>query len=271
MSKGGGSTEVETAEPWKKAQPYIEKGFQEASSIYDTFTPQWYAGQTQADFSPDSLTAQAGIRDWATKGAPNIMNPALQAYKYGTGSSILDVANNPYVSGMARAAAQDAFSNLPGQFSNIRSGSVLSGGYGGGRQGIAEGTAIAGASDSANRAAANIYGQAYGQGLGHQANTLGMTGGLMSAGFQPYEQLGQVGAQQTAREQALIEDAKAKHEFEQALPYDQLREYQSLISGLSPLTQGSGITTSPGMSKSGQAGETIDVLAALGKLSQNNE
>ena len=248
MSKGGGSTEVETAEPWKKAQPYIEKGFQEASSIYDTFTPQWYAGQTQADFSPDSLTAQAGIRDWATKGAPNIMNPALQAYKYGTGSSILDVANNPYVSGMARAAAQDAFSNLPGQFSNIRSGSVLSGGYGGGRQGIAEGNALAGATDSANQAAAQIYGNAYGQGLGHQANTLGMTGGLMGAGMQPYSALGASGGQQQGREQALIQDAMAQQEFEQNLPYQQLQQYQSGITGFSPLVGGAGqkVSTTPG-------------------------
>lgn len=261
MSILGGGSEVTKTEPWEAAQPYILQGFKEASNLYDNYNPQYYSGQTQADFSPDSLTAQQGIRDWATQGSPEVMNSAMDAYKYGTGSSILDVANNPYVQGMARGAAQDAFSQLPAQFANIRGGSVLSGGYGGGRQGLAEGTAISGASDAAARASADIYGQAYGQGLGHQANTLGMTGGLMSAGFQPYEQLGKIGAQQTSREQALIGDAQAQHDFYQNLPYEKLNQYQSITSGMSPLMGNSGVQTSPGVSGMGQIGQLLGMYS----------
>ena len=88
MSKGG-SSETTVSEPWAGAQPYIKKGYEEASGIYDKFTPQFYGGQTQASFSPDQLTAQAGVRDWATQGAPNVMNPALGAYQYGAGSQVL--------------------------------------------------------------------------------------------------------------------------------------------------------------------------------------
>ncbi len=218
MSKGGG-TETTKSEPWSAAQPYIKQGYAEAENIYNQFTPEYYSGQTQAHFSPDQLTAQAGVRDWATQGAPNVMNPALSAYQYGTGSNVLDVANNPYVSGMANAAAQDAMSQLNPQLAGIRSGAIQSGGYGGGRQGIAECLALGGAADAATRAAAGIYGNAYGQGLGHQASTLGQTGGLMQAGFSPYAALGASGSQQQVREQQLIEDAKSKHQFEQNLPY----------------------------------------------------
>ena len=247
MSKGDNQSSV-NADPWDVAVPYMESGFKEAANLYNNNTPQYYTGQTQAGFSPDQLTAQQGIRDFATQGAPSIMNPALSAYQQGTSANMLDVANNPYVNNMAQAAADRAMGALTPQMANIRSGAIMSGGYGGGRQGIAEGNALAGAADSANQAAAQIYGNAYGQGLGHQANTLGMTGGLMGAGMQPYNALGASGGQQQGREQALIQDAMKQQEFEQNLPYQQLQQYQSGITGFSPLVGGAGqkISTTPG-------------------------
>ena len=261
MSKGG-SSETTVSEPWAGAQPYIKKGYEEASGIYDKFTPQFYGGQTQASFSPDQLTAQAGVRDWATQGAPNVMNPALGAYQYGAGSQVLDVANNPYVKGMAQAAAKDAYGQLTPALAGIRGGAIQSGGYGGGRQGIAEGTAIAGAADAANAAAAGIYSDAYSQGLGHQAQTLGQTGSIIGAGFQPYTALSATGAEQQQREQSLIEDAKARHEFTQSLPYDRLNQYTSAISGTSGLLGNAGISTAPGMSTTGQIGQ-LGMTAAM--------
>jgi hypothetical protein len=263
MSKGGGGSETTTAEPWAGAQPYITKGFEEAAGIYDQFSPQFYSGQTQSGFSPDQLTAQAGVRDFATQGAASIMNPALSAYQYGTSNQAIDVANNPYVQGMAQQAAKDAYGQLNPALAGIRQGAIQSGGYGGGRQGIAEGGALAGAADAATSAAANIYGQAYGQGLQHQQSTLGQTGSIMDAGFQPYTQLGQSGAEQQAREQRLIEDAKAKHDFEQNLPYNRLNQYSGAISGASGLMGGAGTTTSPGMSTLGQLGQIGQLYSAF--------
>ena len=247
MSKGDNQSSV-NADPWDVAVPYMESGFKEAANLYNNNTPQYYSGQTQAGFTPDQLTAQQGIRDFATQGAPSIMNPAMSAYQQGTSSNMLDVANNSYVNNMAQAAADRAMGALTPQLADIRGGAIMSGGYGGGRQGIAEGNALAGAADSANQAAAQIYGNAYGQGLGHQANTLGMTGGLMNAGMQPYSALGASGGQQQGREQALIQDAMAQQEFEQNLPYQQLQQYQSGITGFSPLVGGAGqkVSTTPG-------------------------
>jgi len=249
MSKSPDTSTV-TADPWDVAVPYMEGGFEEAKNLYNNYSPEYYTGQTQAGFTPDQLTAQQGIRDFAVQGAPSIMNPALSAYQQGVDPNMLDVANNPYVTGMAQAAADRAMGALTPQLANIRSGAIMSGGYGGGRQGIAEGNALAGAADSATQAAAQIYGNAYGQGLGHQANTLGMTGSLMNAGFQPYSALGSSGAQQQAREQSLIRDAMAQQSFEQNLPYEKFSKYQQGISGFSPLvpTTGQQISTAPGAS-----------------------
>jgi hypothetical protein len=264
MSKGGGGgSETTVAEPWAGAQPYITQGYQEASGIYNNFTPTYYGGQTQAGFSPDELTAQAGVSNWATQGAPTVMNPAISAYQYGTGNQVLDVANNPYIQDMASQAAKDAYGQLNPALSGIRQGAIQSGGYGGGRQGIAEGTAIAGAADAANKAAANIYGQAYGQGLGHQAQTLGQTGSLIGAGFQPYEALAQSGAQQSGLEQALIQDAQAQHDFQQNLPYNMLNQYTSSIAGTGGLLGNAGISTAPGVSGLGQVGQAAMLGSTL--------
>jgi len=261
MSKGGGGSETTTSEPWAGAQPYITKGYEEAAGIYDQFSPTYYSGVTQSGFSPDQLTAQAGVRDWATQGAPNVMNPALSAYQYGTGNQVLDVANNPYVRDMAQQAAKDAYGQLTPALAGIRQGAIQSGGYGGGRQGIAEGSALAGAADAATRASADIYGQAYGQGLSHQASTLGQTGSILSAGFQPYTALSASGAEQQEREQRLIEDAKAQHEFQQNLPYNRLNQYTSSISGTGGLLGNAGVSTAPGMSTLGQAGQIAQIAS----------
>jgi hypothetical protein len=265
MSKSPDTSTV-NADPWDVAVPYMEGGFEEAKNLYNNYSPEYYTGQTQAGFAPDQLTSQQGIRDFAVKGAPSIMNPALSAYQQGTSANMLDVANNPYVNDMAQAAADRAMSALTPQMANIRGGAIMSGGYGGGRQGIAEGNALAGAADSANQAAAQIYGNAYGQGLGHQANTLGMTGSIMGAGFSPYQQLNQSGGQQQSREQALIRDAQARQQFEQNLPYDKFNKYQQGIAGFSGLvpTTGTQVSTSPGASAMSNIGGLAQAASLMG-------
>ena len=264
MSKGD-NVETQENEPWSQASPYITEGFSEAANLYNNFNPEYYGGQTQAGFSPDQLTAQQGIQDFAIQGAPELMNPAISAYQQGTNANMLDVANNPYVSGMAQNAADRAYGGLSDQMANIRGGAIMSGGYGGGRQGIAEGNALAGAYDSANMAAADVYGQAYGQGLGHQANTLGMTGSLMGAGFSPYDALGASGQQQQAQEQALISDAQAEHEFNMNKPYQQFQNYQAGIAGFQPVMGAAGTQTqtTPGPSMLNTIGNLGSMFSGL--------
>ncbi len=262
----GDHTVTQKTDPWSGASPYIKQGFSEAANLYNEFTPQYFQGQQQAMFSPDQTTAQEGIRQFATQDAPSIMNSGLGAYGYGTGKDVLDVANNPYVSGMAQAAANKAYSGLAPQLANIRGGAIMSGGYGGGRQGIAEGNALAGAADAASQAAAGIYGNAYGQGLGHQLGTMGQTGSLMNAGFSPYSALGASGGQQQAREQRIIEDAKRQHSFDQNLPYQQLQNYQSGITGYGGMLGGAGntATTEPGAGLMSNLGGIASLASTLG-------
>ena len=264
MSKGD-NVETKENEPWSQASPYITDGFKEAANLYNNFNPTYYSGPTQAYFSPDQFTAQQGIRDFAVEGAPQIMNPAISAYQDAMSPSRIDVANNPYVNNMAQAAADRAMASLQPELANIRSGSNMSGGYGGGRQGIAEGNALAAAADSANQAAAGIYSDAYGQGLRNQLGTMGQTGALMGAGFQPYANLSLSGEQQQLREQALINDAQAAHDFNMNLPYQKFQNYQAGIAGFQPVMGQAGVTaqTTPGPSALNTIGTLGSMFAGL--------
>ena len=264
MSKGD-NVETKENEPWSQASPYITDGFKESANLYNNFNPTYYNGTSQAGFSPDQLTAQQGMRDFAVQGAPELMNPAIQGFQQGMNPNMLNVANNPYVNNMAQAAADRAMGSLQPELAGIRSGAIMSGGYGGGRQGIAEGNALAGAADSANQAAAGIYSGAYGQGLGHQLGTMGQTGALMGAGFQPYANLNISGQQQQQREQALIGDAQAEHDFNMNLPYQQLQNYQAGIAGFQPAmgAAGSSTNTTPGPSALNTIGTLGSMFAGL--------
>ena len=264
MSKGD-NVETQENEPWSQASPYITEGFSEAANLYNNFNPTYYNGTSQAGFSPDQLTSQQGMRDFAVQGAPELMNPAIQGFQQGMDPSMLNVANNPYVNNMAQAAADRAMGSLQPELAGIRSGAIMSGGYGGGRQGIAEGNALAGAADSANQAAAGIYSGAYGQGLGHQLGTMGQTGALMGAGFQPYANLNISGQQQQNREQALIGDAQAQHDFNMNLPYQQFQNYQAGIAGFQPAmgAAGSSTNTTPGPSALNTIGTLGSMFAGL--------
>ena len=256
---GGGSTQTTTqeSEPWEVLQPYLKDVYSQAQSQFRGPAPQYYSGQTIAGFTPAQLQAQQNIQNFATTGASQVLNPALSAYQYGTGSSILDVARNPYVQGMAQGAVSDVMSQLTPQMADIRSGAIMSGGYGGSRQGIAEGMALAGAADAATRAAADIYGQAYGQGLDTQTSTLGMTGDMLRAGLMPSSALAASGAEQQALQQQQLLADKAKFDYEQNKAAGQLAQYQSLLSGTAGLVGNAGTTTTtqPGQSTIGQLGQ----------------
>lgn len=88
-----------------------------------------------------------------------------------------------------------------------------------------------GQADIANRlGAASTIGDIYGSERGRQLAALGIAPGLANQDYFDISQLGQVGAQRQAMEQAGIDDAMARHEFEQNLPYYRLGQYQNFIN-----------------------------------------
>jgi len=71
------------------------------------------------------------------------------------------MAVNPYLQGMADDISRRSNTALQQGLQGIRSNSVMNGGFGGSRQGVAEGAAISGAADSLQGNLANMYNTDY--------------------------------------------------------------------------------------------------------------
>lgn len=181
----------------------------------------------------------------------------------GTGLNALDVGNNPYIKGAAEAAIQPVFKQLTeSALPAIKAGANATGNAGSSRQGIAEGQAIGDAARAASNATAAMYGNAYGQGLSSLNSTLGQIPGLINAYSTPGQVASSVGAQDRALEQARIDEAISRYNYEQNLPYNKLTEYSNLIT--TP-TGGTSQTTVEG-TPADQASQIISMI--LGGASQ---
>lgn len=115
-------------------------------------------------------------------------------------------------------------------------------------------------------------GQLYGEGQRGGLQAAGMGAGLTAGMTAPGEILGAVGGQQRTMEQANIDDAIKKWNYEQNLPYQKLQEYANMIKGPFGGVSESEVQAQPdktsqllGLISTG-VGLTPDVIAALKKI-----
>lgn len=151
-----------------------------------------------------------------------------------------DVANNPYVSGMADALTSRVNRNfnenlLPG----ITTGAVGMGGFGT-RDAVAQGVAAGQTSDVLSEHLANLYGGAYNTGLGASSAALGMSP-MMASG-----------------QANLLQRAGEMEKFNQMEPY---MRAQLGMGILGPLGQGFGTQQSSGTTTS-----TPSLFSSIGNL-----
>jgi hypothetical protein len=195
---------------------------------------------------------------------------------------------------------------------NIRNEFAASGGYGGTRQSLAEGQAAERTTRGAQEVGAQMMnaqlsqafnnqleaaglgqrfdlaeadrmqrgnlgmmgalGQLYGEGQRGGLQAAGMGAGLTAGMTAPGEILGAVGGQQRTMEQANIDDAIKKWNYEQNLPYQKLQEYANMIKGPFGGVSSSEVQAQPdktsqllGLITTG-VGLTPDIIAALKKI-----
>lgn len=141
--------------------------FQGANAMQTT-NPAFSAGGSQANAganaigtlqNPSIASAQGGV---VAGGAVTPGTPAGST----SGSPFNNAPNstvlNPFMMDQARSIMEMQNQNLhEGALMNIRDQSMMNGGYGGDRQGIAEGVAIRGADMNTRSALANLFGGAY--------------------------------------------------------------------------------------------------------------
>jgi len=226
---GGGQTSKTTNELDPTVRPFVEYGLQEAKGLYQTDTPNYYAGQTYVSPSAQTTSALGLAESRARTGSPLL--PAAQKQQLGAIQGDYLSAGNPYFTQALAAPTQQATQAYNDAIKQAQSGASMAGRYGSGVS-----------ADIQNRAAntlantlANKYGDlAYANYAGErsaQQQAAFNAPQMASADYADIQQLANVGKTTENYSQTALQAAIDKFNFEQNKPYQKLQAYLGAAYG----------------------------------------
>jgi hypothetical protein len=241
--------ETQKSEPWGPQAPYLKYGMDEAKRLYQEAGPEYYPGSTVAPFSSTQQRAQQ-----------------LGTYRALTGNTSMNQAesvNSDFMSG--KYLNSDPYSDQV--YQNIQSKvlpSVNSQFMGSGRYGSNLQT------DTATRALTEAYSpyasQQYQQGLDRMEQAAAMAPTFAANDWTDINALSNIGGQQRELGQQELNDAVARWDWYQQLPYNKLGQFQNNIGGnYGGTTVGTTKTPQPSMF-SQVAGAGMGLIGAAGGL-----
>ena len=213
---GGSRSHVVNSDPWKPQQPYLEHGFREAERLYRRGGPSYYPGPTVAAAAPEIELADRLIARRVREGSPSVR--AARGHLGDTlAGRYLDARSNPHLARIASRLAGEARGAIDGRFARAnRTASA--------RHGEALGRGI-------GDAVAPLYARAYENERNRMLRATMFAPELAAHDFREYAQLAGVGARRQAQRQAEIAARRARHEFNQLRPHDNLNRYQRMVRG----------------------------------------
>lgn len=214
-SDGGTTTTVQKSEPWAEQKPFLTFGFNQAKQQYLTQQPQYYPGTTVAPFSAETQAALGLEAARALAGSP-VSAAAKDQVAATLAGDYLD-AGNPYFAGMMQNVGQAIRPQFDAQFAKA-------GRYGSGAHAAAFADALA-------RAGTEAAYQNWGQERDNMLKAASAAPPLAADDYRDIAMLADVGGQREKMSQATINDAVARYNFEQQLPYNSLAQYLNLIQG----------------------------------------
>lgn len=288
-SGGGGSSTTNTvqkADPWSGQQPSLKAGIGAADRMffgagaYDSngalksnaadyfgtgyYAPNYYPGETVADFSPETEAALQLQTQRALAGSPLIgqsqdqltrtmagdylnANPVNQYLGTTADGSMLN--GNPYREAMMTAAAGDITNAYNNAVNNVNARFSASGRYGSGAQQRAVANEQDTLASNLGKAATNIYygdyqnernnqinaantiGSAYNNERNNQIRGMMFAPELAQADYMDIASLGEVGAAREGLTQSLINADVDRYNYEQQLPLNMLSAYMASVQG----------------------------------------
>jgi len=239
---------TQTRDPWSQAQPYLLNTMSQAANLYNAQAGyQPYPGQTTASLNP------------ALQGAWNLTTSLAQSEPYGStqlagarnlmGDLVTNQGLSPELQSMAGTLAGQQNPYLQGvidqQMAKVNSAMSGAGRYGSGSHDAAIAQAIAPtfAQDYMQRQgmAADIYGQ----GLTRAGQAAQLIPTLDQARYANLGMMQDVGTQQRAYDQALLDQQLKLWNAQQAYPWEQLARYNAIVGQAGGLG-GTQVTSSPG-------------------------
>lgn len=208
------STATTTAEPWKAQKPYIIKGMKDAQTLYKNYNPKYYAGNPVAGFNGDQNKAFQMTRNIAKYGDKNV-NAAGAYNRDVLGGKYLN--SDPNQDMVYQNIQSHVMPSVNTQFAN-------SGRYGSGLH-----------SDTMARGLTEAYApyasQQYQQGMARMDQAAQFAPQLANERWKSVNALSAVGGQRQDLAQKENEDAMARWNYYQDLPYQKLNQYMSTIGG----------------------------------------
>jgi len=255
-SKGGSTTTGSFSPP-----PEFTKAYKEALGMARTATGkpyEQYSGNLVAGLTPSQTQGISNVN-----AAQGMALPAIQQGMQYTNQAAQGVTPelyqrfySPYVKDVANTTFGNLMESQAQQQSNLKSGAIQAGAFGGDRGGIAQAEMARQQQLGNAMAMSNIYNQGYGQAMGlagQQVANLGSMGqqiaglgaGAQASVLQGAQAQMAAGAQQQATEQARLQAAYDQWTQRQAYPYQQAQFFANIAQGLGAGAGGTSSTTAP--------------------------
>jgi hypothetical protein len=224
---GGGSSTTSTNIP-KWLKPYVTYGLDEAQTLYQSQTPQYYPGQTWISPSQQTQSGLQAAQQRALQGNPLL--PAAQQQQQDVISGQY-LQNNPYfrqaLQGGADVVTQQYYDALKGG----RSGAVMAGRMGSGAQQNIESRSEQNLANALTNQAGQLAYQNYAAERARQEAASMGAPGLAQSDYMDIQQLMNVGQTAEGYQQAALEGDVAKWNFQQQSPYEKLSSYLGAVYG----------------------------------------
>lgn len=230
MSKGSNPTNVTTttsAEPSEFIRPYYQQAIDSAQDLYEGSTPNFFPNATYTGFSPETSTALDLTTLRALSGNP-LLNQAQTEASNILAGNYLTPGSNPYSQALFDQMAGDVTSKVNSQFTKA------------GRFGSGANQEVL--ADSLGQLANQVYSDQYNRERDLMANAMLTAPQLGEMDYNDIAKLQAVGAEKENLEQAKLQDAIARFDFEQQKPYIKLNQYLGALGANVPTTE---VSTKP--------------------------
>jgi hypothetical protein len=238
---GGGTSETKS-ELDPTIRPFVEYGLGEAKNLYQTTTPEYFAGQTYVSPSAQTESALAQAEAQARAGSP--LTGAALNQQLGTVQGQY-LGANPYFQAAMQPAVQTATQAYNDAIKQAQGSASMAGRYGSGVSADLQNRAASTLATTLTGKAGELAYQNYANERARQEAAALQAPQLAQSRYQDINQLMNVGQVREDYSQKALEDQIARYEFEQNKPYTKLQAYLGAAYG-APVGQVTKTTQSGG-------------------------
>ena len=222
MSKGSSPQNVTTtssAEPSEFIRPYLTQAIDYSQDLFESDLRNFFPNNTFVTPAAETQAALDLASARAIAGNP-LLNQSQNLAQQTLSGDFLSPTTNPYSQALFNQMADDVTSKVQSQFSRA------------GRLGSAANQEVL--ADSLGRLANQVYGDQFNRERALQAQTMLTAPQLGEMDFNDIQRLQRVGADRESIDQARLQDAIARFDFEQQKPFLKLNQFLGALGSPVP-------------------------------------